>query len=884
MVARLTAATVLATLAMVVTPSAPARAVTTVTTAAELNSAFAAGGAVALGADISVGPDGPAINVQAGESVRLDLKGHDLTVQGGKDAAGIAVPRGASLTIVDGSSTGSLTARGGNSPTHDPAGGPGGAGIGGGRYGDSGTITVGGGTVIAIGSIEAAGIGGGASGDSDTVVVDGGTVTARTTAGGDLQAGAGIGGGFRGNSGTIIINDGTVNAVGSAGAGLGGGYDGESDTITINGGTVNATSSNGGAAIGGGRMGGSGTITINDGTITANSNQGGAAIGSGSGGGGLVLTFPEVGDITINGGTVTADADGHDTFAGGAGIGGGDFSIDGEITITGGTVTSDGGNGANGIGVWAGNLEAITITGGTVTARGGVLVDNGRASAGAGIGVGDDGRGDRDGIVEITGGTVEAIGGSAGGTGGPVDGGAGIGGAGGYPGMTVAIDDATVTATGGTGAAGIGAGMDDDSPTYVGDGAHVSIGEGADVTASSASGIAVGPSSDARDFGSLSNAGTLRIPAGQRITIPATETVTNSGLLTGGGAIENHGAILTSDGTVDVVDAGGGLTVTDHHFLVSFDADGGTWSSGEPDPVRVFAGSFDAAGLQLPAGPTRPGYRFAGWFRDQPVTAAAPLTSPDGPAEVPRAVPVHARWEALPPTITTSDLPAGEVSAPYAIDLAATGATGDYRWALTDGTLPSGLTLDPDTGRLTGTPTEDGDHALTVAVTDANGGSDSRTLDLRIAAELVVATTDLPTGTVGQPYRARLTATGGVDTDHHWTLADRTLRRTTDDTLPSGLTLGDDGTITGVPTEDGTYPFTATVNGRADQQLTLTVHPPSPADTGGASESPQSATPTPAAPDSLPAAGADPALYPAMLIAFGLLVAGGVLLRRSRRS
>ena len=43
----------------------------------------------------------------------------------------------------------------------------------------------------------------------------------------------------------------------------------------------------------------------------------------------------------------------------------------------------------------------------------------------------------------------------------------------------------------------------------------------------------------------------------------------------------------------------------------------------------------------------------------------------------------------------------------------------NYRYSIVDGTLPAGLTMD-EYGRITGTPTEGGDHTFTVAVVDIN--------------------------------------------------------------------------------------------------------------------------------------------------------------------
>jgi hypothetical protein len=55
--------------------------------------------------------------------------------------------------------------------------------------------------------------------------------------------------------------------------------------------------------------------------------------------------------------------------------------------------------------------------------------------------------------------------------------------------------------------------------------------------------------------------------------------------------------------------------------------------------------------------------------------------------------------------ITTTSLPKGEVNIAYSVTLAATGGTTPYTWSLSNGTLPTGLSLNTGTGAITGTPT-----------------------------------------------------------------------------------------------------------------------------------------------------------------------------------
>lgn len=55
--------------------------------------------------------------------------------------------------------------------------------------------------------------------------------------------------------------------------------------------------------------------------------------------------------------------------------------------------------------------------------------------------------------------------------------------------------------------------------------------------------------------------------------------------------------------------------------------------------------------------------------------------------------------------VTTTSLPSGTQGAAYSAYLAATGGSGVYTWTLKSGTLPAGLSLNPSTGAITGSPT-----------------------------------------------------------------------------------------------------------------------------------------------------------------------------------
>jgi hypothetical protein len=89
---------------------------------------------------------------------------------------------------------------------------------------------------------------------------------------------------------------------------------------------------------------------------------------------------------------------------------------------------------------------------------------------------------------------------------------------------------------------------------------------------------------------------------------------------------------------------------------------------------------------------------------------------------------------------TPEVLPEAIAGRPYAVALAASGGKGPVRWSV-DGTLPEGMTFDPETAQIRGTP-RSGTAEPAALVLRVSDGSDSASR----SARLVVYETDRPLG------------------------------------------------------------------------------------------------------------------------------------------
>lgn len=177
---------------------------------------------------------------------------------------------------------------------------------------------------------------------------------------------------------------------------------------------------------------------------------------------------------------------------------------------------------------------------------------------------------------------------------------------------------------------------------------------------------------------------------------------------------------------------------------------------------------------------------------------------------------------------TSKEIPmrAGEQ---FSYQVKATGYPQPLTYGVIDGWLhpqgwashtPEGLSLDPETGMITGTPTESGLFRMRVYAGNEVGNSIPFNFKLSVSDALTILTKSLPEGVVGLQYEEELQVDGYPDPLWSW-------RASEGSQLPEGLELDEaSGTITGVPIAAGDYEVVVTAQnseGTAEKEFILKV-------------------------------------------------------------
>jgi len=154
-------------------------------------------------------------------------------------------------------------------------------------------------------------------------------------------------------------------------------------------------------------------------------------------------------------------------------------------------------------------------------------------------------------------------------------------------------------------------------------------------------------------------------------------------------------------------------------------------------------------------------------------------------------------------SLSPAETPGGTEGERYSgVQFKPSGGQGRYRIELIEGSLPPGLVL--NRGKIAGTPRQAGQFGFTVRATDRNGAKGQRDYTITIDAppEILIGPSEIPGATKGQAYSGvQFEADGGTPA---YSLA------ISSGSLPAGMTMARNGTLSGNPQQAGVFNFTVT--------------------------------------------------------------------------
>jgi hypothetical protein len=171
-------------------------------------------------------------------------------------------------------------------------------------------------------------------------------------------------------------------------------------------------------------------------------------------------------------------------------------------------------------------------------------------------------------------------------------------------------------------------------------------------------------------------------------------------------------------------------------------------------------------------------------------------------------------------------LTAGQDDISYVEVITATGGTEPFTFSLDAGTLPTGLNLS-ESGILSGVPSEPGTYAFVIKVIDSTTPLNAESvkgfsLTIDPTGYVTIQQETLPDAVQNNLYQTSMTAVGGTP-PYTWSIPSGT--------LPTGVTLGTDGLISGTPVNYGQWSFviqstdSATTPLSSTKPLSLLVKP-----------------------------------------------------------
>ena len=168
-----------------------------------------------------------------------------------------------------------------------------------------------------------------------------------------------------------------------------------------------------------------------------------------------------------------------------------------------------------------------------------------------------------------------------------------------------------------------------------------------------------------------------------------------------------------------------------------------------------------------------------------------------------------------PGTLSVScAFPTAVLNQAYTSALTATGGIPPYTFSISVGSLPTGLTLNPSTGAITGTPTVSGSVSYTARVADSAAGVATTSCAINVLATPPALSLNCATGTgqLGVPFISALVGVGGVP-PYTYSIPSGA--------LPTGVTLAPStGSLTGTPSALGTFNYSGRVVDSASTTVT----------------------------------------------------------------